>query len=162
MEWREEWCTSLDPLSRSDSPRPLYSIRVWMCVYVAGLVGDLGLFCWVIYYFFFFIPRCNDILYLFKKKKKKLPKNHQPALLILISAYTSISALVKHLVGRVAAALVTNRFVSIEKMTEVDCPVVKSICYLNIQCVLFIYPVFLFIYLFLFFFVIRKITLDYY
>lgn len=44
--------------------------------------------------------------------------------LILISAYTRISALIRLLAGRVAASVVSERFPSITKVPRVQCPVV--------------------------------------
>lgn len=53
----------------------------------------------------------------------KLPKSEAPALMVLVSAYSSINSIIGTLIGRLAPLFVSNRFVSIDKIEKVACPV---------------------------------------
>eukprot|EP01083_Nonionella_stella_P045833 122860_1 len=48
---------------------------------------------------------------------------NQPALLVLVSAYTSIKSVARVLAGRIPALCVRDRFVNIQKIGEIQCPV---------------------------------------
>lgn len=51
-----------------------------------------------------------------------LASNHDPGGLLLMSAYTSLRAVVKHIAGRVAQYLIAERFKNIDLIAKVTCP----------------------------------------
>ena len=51
-----------------------------------------------------------------------LARHHEVGCLLLMSAYTSIKAVVRHLAGRLAGMIVKERFKNIENMPHIKCP----------------------------------------